>query len=202
VLRDAHGQASNLATTGDGLLAEAIAKPEVSGVDNEQKIDVPAAYVTVRPKGGSESLGTYLLSPWLALYERPPQYVVVDGTRHEIALRFKRSYKPYTIQLIEFRHDRYLGTDTPMNFSSLVRVKDAERGVEREALIYMNHPLHYEGETFYQTSFLPGDKGTILQVVRNPSWIMPYVSCALVSGGMLLHFGLHLFGFIRRRAAR
>ena len=32
----------------------------------------------------------------------------------------------------------------------------------------MNNPLRYNGETFYQSSYLPGDGGTILQVVRNP----------------------------------
>ena len=49
--------------------------------------------------------------------------------------------------------------------------------------------------------FLDGDRGTVLQVVRNPGWLMPYFSCALVSLGMLVHFGIHLVGFLRRRAA-
>jgi hypothetical protein len=69
-------------------------------------------------------------------------------------------------------------------------------------LIYMNEPLRYQGETFYQSSFLPGDKGTILQVVRNPGWLMPYIACTMVSLGMIFHFGLHLIGFLRRRAAQ
>ena len=51
-----------------------------------------------------------------------------------------------------------------------------------------------------QQGFLPGDKGTILQVVRNPGWLMPYVSCTLVTLGMLLHFGLQLVTFLVRRA--
>ena len=48
----------------------------------------------------------------------------------------------------------------------------------------MNHPLLYAGETFYQQSFLPGDTGTILQVVRNPGWLLPYISCVMVALGM------------------
>ena len=63
----------------------------------------------------------------------------------------------------------------------------------------MNHPLSYNGETFYQQAFLPLDWGTRLQVVRNPGWIMPYLSCAMVSFGMLIHFGLHLSKFLRIR---
>jgi hypothetical protein len=64
----------------------------------------------------------------------------------------------------------------------------------------MNHPLRHAGETFYQSSFLEGDTGTVLQVVKNPGWLMPYISCAMVSIGMLVHFGMHLNGFLRRRA--
>ena len=64
----------------------------------------------------------------------------------------------------------------------------------------MNHPLRHAGETFYQSGFLPNDQGTILQVVRNPGWLLPYISCILVAGGMLIHFGIHLTGFLRRRS--
>ena len=41
----------------------------------------------------------------------------------------------------------------------------------------------------------------MLQVVRNPGWMMPYVSCFMVSLGMALHFGLNLVQFLNRRAA-
>src|SRR5437773_10266275 len=51
----------NLATAGDGLRAIAIEKPEVSGADQDQMDDWPAAYVTFWKKGTKESLGTYLL---------------------------------------------------------------------------------------------------------------------------------------------
>jgi hypothetical protein len=30
---------------------------------------------------------------------------------------------------------------------------------------------------------------------------MPYISCLMVSGGMLIHFGISLFRFIEKRAA-
>ena len=81
----------------------------------------------------------------------------------------------------------------------LVWLSNPEKKESREALIYMNHPLRHAGETFYQSGVLPNDGGTILQVVRNPGWLMPYVSCILVAGGMLIHFGFHLIGFLRRR---
>jgi hypothetical protein len=105
------------------------------------------------------------------------------------------------IHLIDFRHDRYIGTDTPKNFSSQVRLIDPARNEDREVLIYMNNPLRYRGETFYQASFKRGDTATILQVVRNPGWLLPYIACTLGAVGMLVHFGNHLFKFLKRRRA-
>src|SRR5260370_13712625 len=99
---------------------------------------------------------------WLPGTEHPQQ-VSVDGKTYDVFLRSKRTYKPYSIHLNEFRHDRYMGTDIPKNYSSEVRLVDNNRGEDRETMIYMNHPLRYAGETFYQSSFLPGDQGTILQ---------------------------------------
>jgi hypothetical protein len=119
-----------------------------------------------------------------------------------MALRYRRIYKPYSVQLIDFQHDRYMGTDTPRNFSSLVRLIDPAHNEDREALIYMNHPLRYRGETFYQASYKSGDTGTVLQVVRNPAWIIPYVACGLGALGMLMHFGIGLVRFLREGRLR
>ncbi len=66
----------------------------------------------------------------------------------------------------------------------------------------MNNPLRHAGLTFYQAGFANNDRTTVLQVVRNPSWLMPYVACGLMSLGLLLQFGLHLAKFAGRRIAR
>jgi len=114
-------------------------------------------------------------------------------------LRPKRFYKPFAIQLVQFSHDRYAGTDIPKNFSSRIRLLDPSRHEDRETLIYMNHPLRYQGLTFYQSGFDNNDTTTILQVVQNPSWLIPYVSCSLIALGMVIQFGMHLTSFVRRR---
>jgi hypothetical protein len=193
----------NPATTGDGLREVAVEKPEVTGTDPNQTEDFPSAYVTLWKKGTDESLGTFLVSKWWSVWWIPgieqPQHVTVDGKNYDLFLRPKRAYKPYSLHLIEFRHDRYMGTDTPKNYSSQVRLTDADRGEDEDVVIYMNHPLRHAGETFYQSSVIGNDQGTILQVVRNPGWLLPYVSCALVALGMLFHFGLHLNQFLVRR---
>lgn len=204
------------ATAGDG--AGLVAEParQGAGVDSEQTVDFPSAFITLKKKGTGESLGTYLVSDWLSeLYDRPDQKVKVDGDEYAISLRFQREYKPYSFQLLAFHHDNYPGTDIPNNFSSEIRVLDPERNVDREVNIHMNVPLRYQRtsdepwwqllirgqETYYQQGFLPGDKGTILQVVRNPGWLAPYFACVTVALGMIVHFTITLYGFLQKRRA-
>jgi hypothetical protein len=115
-------------------------------------------------------------------------------------LRPARYYKPFSLQLVDFSHDRYMGTDIPKNFSSRVRLLRSDTKEDREVLIYMNNPLRYGGETFYQSGFDERDERvTILQVVRNPGWLTPYFSCALVGIGLCVQFTMHLTAFVRKR---
>jgi len=189
----------NPATTGAGLFALCVEAPEASGTDTQQKLDIPAVYVTLRHKDTGADLGTYLVTPWLNGTSLERQTVTVDGKPYDVALRFARTYKPYRLELLEFRHDVYVGTDKPKNFSSLVHLVDEKAGVDRTVKIWMNNPLRYAGETFYQSSFEPGKNLTILQVVRNDGWMIPYLACMFVSFGMSLHMGAKLLGFLRRR---
>ena len=74
-------------------------------------------------------------------------------------------------------------------------------GEDREVRIFMNNPLRYQGETFYQASFDADDHGSVLQVVHNPSWLTPYFSCVLVAAGLVIQFLSHLVPFLKRRLA-
>ena len=157
------------------------------------RMDMPSATVEiVTPQG---SLGTFLVSGWL---DRPQAFTCNDRT-FELLLRQERYYLPFSLHLIEFRHDKYPGTDIPKNFSSRVRLQNLENREDREVRIFMNNPLRYAGETFYQASFDPDDHGTVLQVVHNPSWLTPYLSCVLVATGLIIQFLSHLIPFLKRR---
>jgi cytochrome c biogenesis protein ResB len=129
-----------------------------------------------------------------------PQRFDYAGRSWKMALRFQRRYLPFSVKLLKFSHDVYPGTDIPRNFSSRLLLATPGGG-EREVLIYMNNPLRAAGLTFYQQSFANEDKTSILQVVHNPSWTLPYVACAAMTLGLLVQFGLHLVGFFRRRHA-
>ena len=147
--------------------------------------------------GTEGSLGSWLVSPLLGM----PQKFDYAGRTWEIGLRFKRYYYPFEITLVDFSHDKYPGTDIPKNFSSRIKLKTDDGRGDREVLIFMNNPLRHSGLTFFQASFEKGDKVSILQVVRNPGWVLPYVSCVMMAVGLLLQFGMHLVGFVRRRSA-
>ena len=187
----------SLATAGFGKGAVVVPQRKFTGAGADaMKVDHPSVFVTLISPHGIE-LGTYLVS----LFLDAPQPVEVDGKTYLIDLRWKRAYKHYSLTLIDFAHDKYTGTQTPKNFSSRVRLRDPSRSVDREVLIWMNHPLRYAGETFYQSGY-DGPSTTILQVVRNPGWLIPYVSCILVGAGMLVHFGTMLLKFLGRVRAR
>ena len=157
------------------------------------KRDVPSAVIeVVTPQG---SLGTWLVSEFI----EQPQSFTCNNRTYQLALRARRYYMPYSLKLLNFQHDVYPGTDTPKNFSSRVVLDRPNTGEKREVLIYMNNPLRYAGETYYQASYDQDNHGTILQVVHNPSWLTPYFSCVLVGVGLLLQFAIHLLGFTLKR---
>ena len=159
-----------------------------------EKRDMPSGIVELATPQGS--LGTFLVSGFLTR----PQELTHNGRRYQMELRSERYYKPFSLHLLEFRFDRYPGTETPKNFSSRVRLQRPNTGEDREVLIYMNNPLRYAGETFYQADWDKEDeKGTILQVVHNPTWLTPYLSCVLVAAGMIYQFLSHLIAFATKR---
>ncbi|MFI5361290.1 MAG: cytochrome c biogenesis protein ResB [Elusimicrobiota bacterium] len=155
-----------------------------------------AAAALIAPSADGRGLGTY----WVSNALGAPQGFVREGRAWRFVLRPRRYYLPFSVTLKEFKHDIYPGTDIPKNFSSLVRLNDPARSEDRDVLIYMNHPLRYGGKTFYQASFGQNDQLSVFQVVRNPGWLIPYLSCALVAAGLLLHFGLRLSASLKRTA--
>jgi ResB-like family len=159
----------------------------------ENERNQPAATVSILQNGNP--IGSWSVA---AGFPRPLSFQAAGKTL-QIVLRPKRFYKPFAIQLLQFRHDRYAGTDIAKNFSSRIKLTDPARHEDRESLIFMNNPLRYRGYTFFQAGFDNNDTTTVLQVAQNPSWLVPYISCALIVLGMLLQFGMHLVSFVKRR---
>ena len=193
------------ATAGLGLRRTVDEVPQFNGVDGSGRVDQPAAFIRLKKKGTQESLGTYLTAVSHSRVE-VPESITVDGKPYSFLMRFEHIYRPYSIQLNEFRHDTYPGTTVAKDFTSQVTISDPERKEEREARIWMNNPLRYRGETFYQSEHtidpITGKKMTVLQVVSNTGWMIPYVSCMIVVVGMMYQFSLTLLRFLKRRASQ
>ncbi len=176
---------------GDGNLE--VESREITRKEDER--NMPSARIEIIENG--KSLGTWLVSLWLD----QSHTITVGGKEWQFGLRPTRHYKPFHIELLDFRHDKYKGTDIPKNFSSQVRIMNPTSAENREALIYMNNPLRYGGETYFQGSFDQNDpRVSILQVVRNPGWLTPYLGCAIVGLGLIVQFLSHLIPFVRRSA--
>ena len=187
--------AESIATRGAAVRMGIIVNPKPETY-SEDEINTVTAFVEVIK--GEDSLGTWLVSN--VMDERfPPQMVDAGDLSYEIALRFTRHYYPFEIELIDFKHEKYPGTEVPFNFSSEVKVTHQDSTKNQKALIYMNHPLRYEGLTFFQASFANQDKTSIFQVVRNPGWLLPYLSVLLMGLGMCAQFGMHFFKFLGKQ---
>ena len=136
-----------------------------------------------------------------------PQTVEVGGKSYTLVLRPERYYQPFSLDLLRVTHEKYQGTDTPKNFQSRVRIDNPTTGEKREVDIYMNNPLRYDGLTFFQHQMdssamnLDGRPVTVFQVVKNPTWLTPYLGTLVVGLGLIVQFSIHLFGFIRKRTA-
>lgn len=197
----------NPATTGPGETMVVAETRAGAGTDSGGAVDLTAAYVRVTEKETGKELGTFLTGVFFELVKRSswtPNRVKVAGQTWDINLRFKRYFKPYTVELKDVSKTDYVGTNTPRDYRSIVRIVDAEAKEDFEQHIWMNNPLRYSGETFYQSNYGPpdpdtGKESTTLAVVSNTGWLIPYVSCMIVATGMLAHFWIVMMRFLRRR---
>lgn len=151
--------------------------------------EINTATALIKLKNHEGDIGSWIVSN--VLDERfPPQQFKNNGNAHTLALRFKRTYFPFSLQLVHFKKEFYPGTETPKSFES--RVQITENGSRRLFTISMNQPLRYKGYTFYQASYSNDDEQSMLQVVKNPGWPLPYLSVGMVTLGLIGHFCIRI----------
>ena len=139
-----------------------------------------------------------------------PQTIEAGGEKFTFLLRPARAYNPFSLTLLKATHTVYPGTDIPKDFRSRVLLDNLKTGEKREVEISMNHPLRYGGYTYYQYQMDAGQASqmagrtptSVLQVVRNPSWLTPYIGCAMVGAGLVIQFLYHLVGFVSKRKTK
>jgi ABC-type transport system involved in cytochrome c biogenesis permease subunit len=179
-----------LATAGTGV--DILAMP-LAITTKPDEANWPTGYVEL--VGTDGSLGTYLVSTMLTEAET----FTYQARTWRLVLRAKRDYLPFALTLDKFTHEIYPGTDIPRDFASTIRIRGDDGRVDRTVRIFMNNPLRFAGRAFYQAGYANNDHTSVLQVVRNPSWRIPYLSCALIALGLVIQFGIHLFAYFFRR---
>lgn len=115
----------------------------------------------------------------------PFKQVNVGGLDFAFKYGSKTLELPFDIKLNDFIADRYPGTEKSYSsFESKVTVFDPKEG-DFDFHIYMNNILNHRGYRFFQSSFDPDEKGTILSV-NHDYWGTWFTYL----GYYLLYFGL------------
>ena len=92
-----------------------------------------------------------------------PKIVKIGKLEFTVSYGSKVYTLPFGIKLNDFIAKKYPGTEKSFSsFESKVTVMDSIK--KMNARIYMNHVLDYKGFRFFQASFDPDEKGTILSV--------------------------------------
>ena len=127
-----------------------------------------------------------------------PQTVSIKEKDFTIILRRKRTYLPFSIELIDFKKILHPGTDIPKSYSSDIIL--IENGVTRKIRIQMNEPLRHKGYTFFQSSFVegPDNETSIFAVVKNYGRLFPYISSIIMCVGLLFHLFQKLPNLFRK----
>ena len=122
-----------------------------------------------------------------------PKKIRVDNLDFSLKYGSLEKTLPFEIKLNDFIAEKYPGTEKSYSsFKSKVTVIDDSTF---DYDIYMNHILNHKGYRFFQASFDPDEKGTVLSV--NNDWLgtlMTYVGYFLLYLGLL---GIMFFGKTR-----
>jgi cytochrome c-type biogenesis protein CcsB len=87
-----------------------------------------------------------------------------DDKLLEVSYGSKEVPMPFSLKLNDFVLERYPGSNSPSGYKSNVVLIDKAANIQKPFTIFMNNILKYKGYRFYQSSFDPDEKGTILSV--------------------------------------
>ncbi len=169
-------------------------EPLTKGVYGPVKVELPektnqdALMVEVSSKGETKTaalIGGKGMTP-------DPQMIEIAGLKVYLSYGSKAYDIPFSITLNDFIADKYPGTEKGYSaYRSKVTINDSETQFF-DYDIYMNNVLDHKGFRFFQASFDPDEKGSVLSVNHDfwGTWIT-YI------GYFLLYFGLMAILFDR-----
>ena len=192
----------NLATRGCGLLKTPRELAVSNGAGANQKVDIAAGYFKLTDKKTGKLIGVHMLSQESYAARNYDQFEI-EGETYYLGLRFKTFYKPYTVKLTDVKREVYVGTETAKSYSSDFNLVDHNLGQTSKQRIWMNNPLRYANETFYQSGYdsIGETELSMFQIVKNGGWMIPYVACMIVVVGLVAQFGATLLKFLEKSQA-
>ncbi len=128
----------------------------------------------------------------------PPVVVRFDDVEVELAWGSKVIALPFAFKLLAFELERYPGSQSPSSYASELEVIDNSASFAYR--IFMNHPLTYKGYTFFQSSYDMDEKGTILEVNKDPGKWPTYFGYFLLCVGFVGNFFTKGSRFLKLRA--
>ena len=191
----------NIPESGLGSFAIPVRLDLVTGMD--ESTDTPAVYVDLIDRDNGEVLESLLVAQSVSELRGTPiaEVFSYEGTQYELYLRYKRNYRPYEVELLDVESTNYVGSSMPKDYRSTIVIRPEDAADGEKFTLWMNNPLRYNGETFYQSGYtkLPdGSEVTTLSVVNNQGWMLPYIACMLVTFGMFGQFWQTLSRYLRR----
>ncbi|MGZ5273389.1 MAG: cytochrome c biogenesis protein ResB, partial [Kaistella sp.] len=113
--------------------------------------------------------------------------ISLDGMNIILGFGPKVYNTPFSLKLDDFVMETYPGSSSPSAYESHVQVIDG--GKQTPYKIYMNNVLNHGGYRFFQASFDPDRKGTVLSV-NHDFWgtLITYIGYFFLFGGMFIIF--------------
>jgi len=169
----------------------------VEGIPEEERgDDDPDALIVDITAGEQTSRQTFLGGKGRTQYSEP---LDLGGLRFRGSYGSKVYQLPFRITLNDFIAEKYPGTEKGYSsYMSKITVRDSVgEGRPFDYDIYMNHVLDHKGYRFFQASFHPDEKGTVLSVNHDfwGTWVT-YIGYFLLYAGLM---GIMFFGNTRFR---
>ncbi|MGQ1889383.1 cytochrome c biogenesis protein CcsA [Thermophagus sp. OGC60D27] len=115
-----------------------------------------------------------------------PKSVVLNNGTIQIRYGALPLELPFALHLNKFELERYPGSESPSSYASEVTVIDPQNQIKKDYRIFMNNILNYRGFRFYQSSYDPDEKGTILSVNHDfAGTFVTYLGYILLSISMI-----------------
>jgi cytochrome c-type biogenesis protein CcsB len=120
-------------------------------------------------------------------YVMHPQDFNFEGLNFTIGYGERPIELPFSLRLNDFILDRYAGSMSPSSYASEITLIDKRKNLNENHRIFMNNVLDYNMYRFFQSSYDPDEKGTILSVNHDfYGTLVTYIGYLLLCVGFVL----------------